>query len=941
MASSDKPQSSSSFSQRLNKRVRRDKAGDLAQQLYGKVPPQAPELEEAILGAVMIEKNAIIEVLDILQPESFYKDEHQEIYRAMVELFEASQPIDILTVTQKLRSNGRLEAVGGAYYISELTNRVVSSANLEYHARIVSEKYILRELIRISSNISRQAYEDTTDVFDLLDTAEKELFGVAEGTLRSSYQSMDALLAQAISQVEEVSAREEGLTGCPSGFTGLDRITSGWQPSDLVVIAARPAMGKTSFVLSLARNASVDFKKPVAFFSLEMSSLQLVTRLISAETEIDQQKLRNGQLEAHEWEQLRTRINKLNDAQVFIDDTAGLNVFELRAKCRRLKQQFDIQLVIIDYLQLMRSQQDNQKSTMNREQEISSISRALKGLAKELNIPVLALSQLSRAVETRGGLKKPILSDLRESGCLTGDTLMQDPQTGRRIPIRELACRQEQEPVRVMALDDAYRLSSRLASKVFYSGRKPVFELRLKSGRRIKASGNHPFLRFDGWQRLDALRPGDRLATPRKIRVENPSNPLSEDELVLLAHLIGHGCVLPQQTCHYTSQDEDNLKVVAETAARLFGIQARRVRRGNWSYLYLPSPDHLERGRIHPISEWYRRLQWPGACAGQKRLPEDLFACDEASIARFLHHLWAADGKLSATTLDGSKPSAAIYYTTSSEVLARQLQHLLLRLGILGSLQTHHQGAYAPTYHLHVQGKENQLRFLRNIGCHGKRGAVVPHLINCLETIEAGTKHDLLPKAGWPHAVKDTRLAADKSWRALPSEIDTAYSVSALFRSGWSQSPMESVATVSPQAELEGLAHSDLLWEEIQSIIPMGEEDVYDATVPGVHNFVANDIVVHNSIEQDADQVLFLYRPSYYGFTEDEEGRSTEGVTEVIIAKNRHGETANVRMAWINRFAKFDNLPESDDWGGMSSDAGTITRSSRINDDPSGNDAPF
>ena len=411
----------SSFSERLTKAQRRGQRGDLAQEIYGKVPPQAIELEEAVLGAMMIEKNAITEVLDALRPESFYKDEHQEIYRAMLELFEASQPIDILTVTQKLRSMGKLEPVGGAYYIGELSNRVASSANLEYHARIISEKYILRELIRISNSIQKQAFDETTDVFNLLDHAEKDLFGVAEGTLRSSYQSMDVLISQAITQMEAVAAREEGLTGCPSGFTSLDRLTSGWQPSDLVVIAARPAMGKTSFVLSLARNASVDFKKPVAFFSLEMSSLQLVTRLISAETEIDQQKLRNGQLENHEWEQLRTRINKLSEAQVFIDDTAQLNVFELRAKCRRLKQQFDIQLIIVDYLQLMRSQQDNQKSTMNREQEISSISRALKGLAKELNVPVLALSQLSRAVETRGGLKKPILSDLRESGSIEQD----------------------------------------------------------------------------------------------------------------------------------------------------------------------------------------------------------------------------------------------------------------------------------------------------------------------------------------------------------------------------------------------------------------------------------------------------------------------------------------------------------------------------------------
>ena len=402
------------------KKIRKPTVGGGMWAELGKLPPQAIETEEAVLGALMLERDAISIAIEILQPVSFYKDEHKEIYEAILSLFGKSQPIDLLTVTNELRQSGKLDFAGGAFYISELTNRVGSAANLEYHARIVAEKYILRKLIEVSSSIQTDAFEETTDVFELLDRTEKELFNITEQNLRNAPDSMSQLISKAIKQIEEVKLNTDGMSGIASGFTLLDRITSGWQRSDLIILAARPGMGKTAFVLSLARNAAVDFKKPVAVFSLEMSSLQLVQRLISAESEINAMKLRNGDLQDHEWQQLNTRIAKLSTAQIFIDDTPALNIFELRAKCRRLKAQYDIQLVVIDYLQLMSGNRDG-KNSMNREQEISTISRSLKGIAKELNIPVIALSQLSRAVEQRGSTKKPILSDLRESGSIEQD----------------------------------------------------------------------------------------------------------------------------------------------------------------------------------------------------------------------------------------------------------------------------------------------------------------------------------------------------------------------------------------------------------------------------------------------------------------------------------------------------------------------------------------
>ena len=382
----------------------------------GKLPPQALDLEEAVLGALMLEKNALTAVVEFLRPEHFYTEQHKEIYQAIVDLFKTSEPVDMRTVVAQLRKNGKLELVGGAYYIAELTSKVSSAANIEYHARIIIEMAIKRELIQISSQVQHDAYEDTQDVFDLLDKTEQAIFAISDTNLRKNYDTMKSLMFRAVKELQERKNHKDGLTGVPSGFTRLDRVLSGWQKSDLVIIAARPGMGKTAFVVSALRNAAVDFNFPVAIFSLEMASLQLVNRLISAEAELESEKIKRGNLAEFEWQQLVHKTNRLSAAPIFIDDTPALSILELRAKCRRLKAEHNIQLIVIDYLQLMKG------DTMgNREQEIASISRALKGIAKELDVPVIALSQLSRGVETRGGDKRPQLSDLRESGSIEQD----------------------------------------------------------------------------------------------------------------------------------------------------------------------------------------------------------------------------------------------------------------------------------------------------------------------------------------------------------------------------------------------------------------------------------------------------------------------------------------------------------------------------------------
>lgn len=385
----------------------------------GKLPPQVLELEEAVLGAMMIDKKGVDDVIDILQADAFYKEAHKHIFEAIIQLFTETQPIDLLTVSSQLKKNGKLELAGGDFYLIQLTQKIASSAHIEFHSRIILQKFIQRSLIRISSEIIEASYDETTDVFDLLDQAESKLYEVTQGNIKRSSETAQSLVLQAKKKIEEIS-KKEGLSGVETGFTNLDKLTSGWQPSDLIIIAARPAMGKTAFVLSMARNIAIQFGHGVALFSLEMASVQLITRLISSETGLSSEKLRTGKLEPHEWTMLSTKVKDLEKAPLFIDDTPSLSIFDLRAKCRRLASQHGIKIIIVDYLQLMTAG-GNAKGGGNREQEISTISRNLKALAKELNVPVIALSQLSRAVETRGSSKRPLLSDLRESGAIEQD----------------------------------------------------------------------------------------------------------------------------------------------------------------------------------------------------------------------------------------------------------------------------------------------------------------------------------------------------------------------------------------------------------------------------------------------------------------------------------------------------------------------------------------
>ena len=389
---------------------------------FGKLPPQAPELEEAVLGAIMIEKDAYSLISEIIKPECFYKVAHQKIFEAIMNLAMRQEPVDMHTVTEQLRKNGNIDEVGGPYYITLLTAKVSSAAHLEYHARIITQKFLARELIRISTEIQTKAFDDKSDVDDLMQEAEGMLFEVSQRNLKKDVTQINPIIEEAIHRMQ-AAAEKQGASGVATGFHSLDKITSGWQRSDLIIIAARPAMGKTAFVLSMAKNMGVDYNQPVALFSLEMSNVQLVNRLIMNVCELEGEKVKNGQLDKEEWNKLDKDIKELIDAPIYVDDTPSLSVFELRSKARRLVKEHKVQCLIIDYLQLMNA---SGMSFGSREQEVSIISRSLKGLAKELDIPIIALSQLNRGVEGRSGLegKRPQLSDLRESGAIEQDADM-------------------------------------------------------------------------------------------------------------------------------------------------------------------------------------------------------------------------------------------------------------------------------------------------------------------------------------------------------------------------------------------------------------------------------------------------------------------------------------------------------------------------------------
>jgi replicative DNA helicase len=1046
---------------------------------FERTPPHDVAAEQCVLGGMLLSKDAISDVIEVIRPTDHYRPAHQLIHEAVLDLYSRGEPADAITVANELTRRGEIARVGGGPYLHTLIASVPTAANAGYYARIVRERAILRRLVEAGTRIVQFGYAGEADADELVDRAQAEVFAVTDRRAGEDYHSLSEIMPGALDEIEAIGSRNGVLTGVPTGFSDLDTLTNGLHPGQMIVIAARPAIGKalalgtplptptgwttmgevqvgdqligadgkptrvvaatevmhgrpcyevefddgevivadenhqwvtwnagvqectqpsglvppqvvttgeiartlrsemavrrsnhavaltvpteasdthltlsvpagvsglrdcrsghprralwryivdvravtsrpvrcvqvdsrdhlylagrgmipthnSTLALDFARAAAVKNGMSTVLFSLEMGRNEITMRLLSAEARVPLSTMRTGQMNDDDWARLARRMSEVADAPLFIDDSPNVSMMEIRAKCRRLKQRHDLKFVIIDYLQLMSSP----RRVENRQQEVSEMSRSLKLLAKEIDVPVVALSQLNRGPEQRTD-KRPLLSDLRESGCMTADTGLLRADSGAPVTFGELM-RDGCEGVLLWSVDENQQLVPAPVTNVFASGTKEVYRLRLASGREVKASANHPFLTFAGWTPLGELRPGERLAIPR--HVPEPVNAglgWSEHRLGLLAHLIGDGCVVRTQPVHYTSNDEENLAFVEAAAAAEFGISPRRVAQGTWWHTYLPAPHHCTHGRGNPLHAWFRELGIENLRSHQKRLPAAMYAAADAEVCLFLRHLWATDG---CVWRGRGKSADKAYYATSSRDLAHGVAHLLARLRIVARIRQVEKAGYRPGYHVIVADGPSLRTFCERVGVHGRRGETARQLVGELAGRATNTNVDTIPVGVW-NVVKAERMRVGLTERQFQAAIGTHYCGTTLYKSCPSRERLMRCAEVLGSETLREIASSDLYWDRIVSIEPLGPQPVYDATVKGTHNFIADGLISHNSIEQDSDVVILLHREDFY---EKESVRA--GEADLIVAKHRNGPTATVTVAFQGHYSRFVDM---------------------------------
>jgi replicative DNA helicase len=646
--------------------------------------------------------------------------------------------------------------------------------------------------------------------------------------------------------------------------------------------------------IDIVRSASIKHNLASVVFSLEMSRNEITMRLLSAEARVHLQKMRTGQMGEDDWAKVAATMGKISNAPLFIDDSPNMSLMEIRAKCRRLKQRHDLKLVVIDYLQLMSSG----KRVESRQQEVSEFSRALKLLAKELEVPVIAISQLNRGPEQRTD-KKPQMSDLRESGCLTEDTRILRADTGAETTLGELYALGAKD-VSVWALDERLQYVRRHLTHVFPTGVRPTYRLRLASGKEVTATANHPFLTYDGWTPLGELEPGARVGVPRHVPGPEQRTAWDDRKVVMLAHLLGDGSFVRRQPVRYASIDEANLAAVSD-AAQAFGITPIRddYAAARVTTLRLPAPYRLARGRRNPIAEWLDDFGLFGARSHEKFVPSSVFHLPKEQISLFLRHLWATDGSV---TVHANGRGGRIYYASTSRRLVDDLSRLLLRFGISTRIRTTRKAGYRDGYTLDISGVDDQRRFLQEIGVHGARGVAAERLLAIVRAARGNPNVDTVPRQVWDD-VRRLLVERGVTHREFAAATGTQFCGSTLWKHAPSRQRLGRIAEVLQSEDLEIMAVNDLLWDEVVAIEPMGERAVFDATVLGTHNFVANGIAVHNSIEQDADMVILLHREDAY---EKESPRA--GEADLIVAKHRNGPTDTITVAFQGHYSRFVDM---------------------------------
>jgi replicative DNA helicase len=1035
---------------------------------FERTPPHDVAAEQCVLGGMLLSKDAISDVIEVIRPTDHYRPAHQLIHEAVLDLYSRGEPADAITVANELTRRGEIARVGGGPYLHTLIASVPTAANAGYYARIVRERAILRRLVEAGTRIVQFGYAGEADADDLVDRAQAEVYAVTDRRASEDYHSLSEIMPGALDEIEAIGSRGGVLTGVPTGFADLDALTNGLHPGQMVVIAARPAIGKalaldtplptptgwttmgevrvgdqllgangkptqvvaatevmhgrpcyevefddgevivadenhqwltwnprssgellpprvvttreiahvqrdepasrwprhaialsasieqsrsgllvaagvgsrrsrsarrepwryfadvrpvpsqpvrcvqvdsldrlylagrsmipthnSTLALDFARAAAIRNGMATVLFSLEMGRNEITMRLLSAEARVPLSTMRTGQMNDDDWARLARRMSEVADAPLFIDDSPNVSLMEIRAKCRRLKQRNDLKFVIIDYLQLMSSP----KRVENRQQEVSEMSRSLKLLAKELDVPVIALSQLNRGPEQRTD-KKPLLSDLRESGCLTAGTRILRADTGAEITLGDLLVSGERD-VSVWSLDERLRLVPRIMTHAFPSGVKEVFRVRLTSGREVQATANHPFLTFGGWCSLGDLKAGSRVAVPRTAPAPLDVRETPEPELVMLAHLLGDGSFVRNQPIRYASNDEANLAAVTE-AARHFGITAVRdfYPAARCTSLRLPAPYHLTHGRRNPIAAWLDSMGLFGLRSHEKFIPPHVFSLSQGQLALFLRHLWATDGSVTVA----KSGAVRVYYGTTSERLARELQILLLRFGITARLRAVGNAYGRPQWTLDVTGVKDQRQFLDEVGVHGDRGQAAAQARSRLDMMTAAGRFDTIPSDIWERVaqvMRERSISLNRMRVAVGSRSRGDLNADICP----TRSRIGRIAEVLDDADLEMMATNDVFWDTIASIESIGYQPVYDATVVGTHNFIANGISLHNSIEQDSDVVILLHREDAY---ERESPRA--GEADLIVAKHRNGPTATITVAFQGHYSRFVDM---------------------------------
>ena len=1007
---------------------------------YGRQPPQDIAAEQSVLGGMLLSKDAIADVLERLRPGDFYRPAHQNVYDAILDLYGRGEPADAVTVAAELDRRGLLRRIGGAPYLHTLISTVPTAANAGYYAGIVAEKALLRRLVEAGTRVVQYGYAgaEGADVAEIVDRAQAEIYDVAERRMSEDFVPLEDLLQPTMDEIDAIASNGGIARGVPTGFTELDEVTNGLHPGQMIIVAARPGVGKalaldtalptpngwttmgdvsvgdelldadggptrvvaatdillgrpcyeiefsdgtvivgdaahqwpttrgirtsaqlrpgwdtiaaagsathrtgrqaattlmapvlqinslrrvdsvpvrcvqvataphlylagpgmvpthnSTLGLDFLRSCSIRHRMASVIFSLEMSKSEIVMRLLSAEAKIKLADMRSGRMSDDDWTRLARRMSEISEAPLYIDDSPNLTMMEIRAKARRLRQKANLKLVVVDYLQLMTSGKKHE----SRQVEVSEFSRHLKLLAKELEVPVVAISQLNRGPEQRTD-KKPMLSDLRESGCVTAATRILRADTGAEVTFGELM-RTGERPL-VWSLDERLRMVARPMTNVFPSGHKEVFRLRLASGREVEATGNHPFMRLEGWTPLEQLNVGDRIATPRRVPEPVDTERMDESELILLAHMIGDGSCVKRQPIRYASIDEANLVAVTLSAAH-FGVTAVRdeYSAARVTTLRLPAPEQLTHGKRNPIAAWLDGLGVFGKRSYEKFVPQAVFRAPNDQVALFVRHLWATDGSV---RWDEKVGLGRIYYASTSRHLIDDVAQLLLRVGVFPRIKRAKKLGYRDCWHLYIYGAENQAKFLRHVGVHGTKAVAAREVLSRLEGVVPNTNLDTVPKEVWSR-VREALSAKRITHRQFAAAMTTQFCGSTMWKHSPSRSRMHRAAVVLDDPVVHALATSEVSWDRVVEITSLGDQDVYDGTVSGTHNFIANGIAAHNSLEQDADMVILLNRPDAF---ERDDPRG--GEADFILAKHRNGPTKTVTVAHQLHLSRFANM---------------------------------